>query len=115
MSLTVKDSVTGVVYTVSCHRKIKEGEYYLGSDGKVQIMGSWGLGNEYRHLLKPLPWKPSKGDHFWFIKLSGETVTSSTICAGGEWDNGCIDSGNCYRTEEEAQAKLEQVLAVLKS
>lgn len=115
MSLTVKDSVTGVLYAVSCHRKIKEGEYYLGSDGKVQIMGVLGLGNAYRHLLKPLPWKPSKGGLYWYIKVSGAPMTRCATYDGVVHDKACVESGNCYRTEAEAQAKLEQVLAVLKS
>jgi hypothetical protein len=57
-------------------------------------------------------WKPKDGEKYWLIDLTGGVSWS-------QWDDCTNDRhryalGNTYRTEEEAQAALDQQLATVK-
>ena len=58
-------------------------------------------------------WKPKYGDTFWYVSELVEV-------AGTTWEDDGIDpvfyeSGNCFRTEEEAEDAAEKVKALLLS
>jgi hypothetical protein len=55
-----------------------------------------------------LQWKPKYGERFWNIQSSGE-VFSHPMCDG--YGEDCYRIGNCYRTEEEAKARIPAVRA----
>lgn len=56
-------------------------------------------------------WKPEKGEWYWF-------VGSDMVPREDQWENFYLDgdyyeSGNCFRTEEEAEAAAEKVKDLL--
>lgn len=57
-------------------------------------------------------WKPNKNDIYYYISSVGWFITSDT------WDNWTYDiehyaMGNCFKTKEEAEAKLEEIKKIL--
>lgn len=60
----------------------------------------------------PKPWKPKYGEQYW----SYSTKTNGTCC-NTFWeftkDYAMWKSGNCFRTEEEAQSKGKEIMEKL--
>ena len=61
----------------------------------------------------PKPWKPKKGDEYWRCSSIRGFVSSAI------WLDDVIDlcgwkSGNCFRTEEEAETKGKEIMEQLK-
>lgn len=59
-------------------------------------------------------WKPSYNDRYYFIDLFPLDVSIKTH----QWKNDRIDNGyyqknNCFKTEEQAEAKLKQIKQIL--
>ena len=54
-------------------------------------------------------WKPKDEDVFWIISSRGKVEWYDW--SNSEWDNGCYNFHNCFRTEEEAQKELDRRLA----
>lgn len=59
-----------------------------------------------QYEIKRKPWKPSKGDKYWYIFPDG----SVNYC---HWTDDALDFfiykvGNCYRTQEEAEANRDK-------
>lgn len=58
-------------------------------------------------------WKPIKDEWYYFIDNTADVAyTYNSTC---RTDLRRIKSGNCFRTREEAEAKLEQIKQILKS
>ena len=57
-------------------------------------------------------WKPERDDIYWFF--NGLNVNSFRWC-GDSVDVGFFESGNCFKTEAEAQAAAEKAKALLLS
>lgn len=57
-------------------------------------------------------WKPAVGDHYWLVSESFEPIRETNDGCPG--DNEIIDSGNCFKTKEEAQAMADRFKEVLK-
>ena len=60
-------------------------------------------------VIKHKPWKPSEGDRYWHISSTGSA-------AYYRWIDHPIDIlfykiGNCYRTQEEAEANRDKWVA----
>lgn len=61
----------------------------------------------------PKPWKPEKGDiYFYYAKAFEQTVSE-------RWSDGIYDlifwkSGNCFKTEEEAATKGKEIMEQIK-
>ena len=60
----------------------------------------------------PKAWKPKKGDEYWRCRSKCGSVSSSI------WLDDVIDicgwkSGNCFRTEEEAETKGKEIMEKL--
>ena len=57
----------------------------------------------------PVPWKPKYGDQYWSysLKING-------TCCNMFWENigdyAMWKSGNCFRTEEEAETKGKEIM-----
>ena len=61
--------------------------------------------------IEKFPWKPKKGDEYWFIGAS--------LVSCNNWDDDCMDyslyyAGNCFETEEEAEAHKQEILDKLR-
>lgn len=55
------------------------------------------------------PWKPKKGEKYWFYLYGAKEVIDS------RWSNGTYDLflwkvGNCFRTKEEAETKGKEIM-----
>lgn len=56
-------------------------------------------------------WKPETNEMYWFIPKDGEVIP---FCwCDDEIDRTCFNFGNCFRTEEEAEAAAEKVKDLL--
>ena len=69
------------------------------------------LNGDYKVVSKP--WKPKKGDEYWRCSSIRGFVSSAI------WLDDVIDlcgwkSGNCFRTEEEAETKGKEIMEQLK-
>lgn len=70
-----------------------------------------------QHKIKKLPWKPNRGDTYWYVcwKLNLHTkkweidVSIATYDDNCPPHNFCVDVGNCFRTREEAEAQKYEV------
>lgn len=63
--------------------------------------------------IEKLRWKPNKNDIYYYISSVGWFITNET------WYNWAYDiehyeMGNCFKTKEEAAAKLEQIKQILR-
>ena len=72
----------------------------LGTIGKI-------LDGDVKALTKP--WKPKKGENYWFCLYGAKEVIDS------RWSNGTYDlllwnAGNCFKTEEEAETKGKEIM-----
>ena len=57
----------------------------------------------------PKPWKPEKGETYWFFSYSLKQKMSS------KWGDGTYDlilwnAGNCFRKKEEAETKGKEIM-----
>lgn len=85
--------------------EIQELNDQLAAEGKC-----W---NPATMQVEKLRWKPKDRQRYYYVTLG----TSSDV-DWHAWDNDRIDndlyqSGNCFKTEEEAKAKLEQIKKLL--
>ena len=65
------------------------------------------LNGNYKVVTKP--WKPKKGETYWFFSYSMKQKMSS------KWGDGTYDlilwnAGNCFRTKEEAETKGKEIM-----
>lgn len=57
----------------------------------------------------PKPWKPKKGDiYFYYAKSFEQTLSERWI--GGNYDLLLWKSGNCFKTDEEAATKGKDIM-----
>lgn len=54
-------------------------------------------------------WKPNNGDRYWLIDSIGKI--DSLLWDGSEFDIWKVKTDNCFRTKEEAEAKLAEIMA----
>lgn len=74
---------------------------------KVTLILDLLLSGKYKAV--PKPWKPKKGDRYWRCSSKCGFVSSAI------WLDDVIDlcgwkSGNCFRTEEEAETKGKEIM-----
>ena len=63
----------------------------------------------------PLPWKPEIGDEYWSVSTS---CNGALISESFTWNENMIDlcsyyCGNCFKTQEEAQAQSYELFCKL--
>lgn len=63
--------------------------------------------------IEKLRWKPKKGESYFTILLRQVVEIAHYSWDGGKLDTKFYEMGNCFRTIEEVQAKLEQIKKVL--
>lgn len=62
----------------------------------------------------PKPWKPKKGEKYWFYLYGAKEAIYS------RWGDGTYDlilwkTGNCFRTKEEAETKGKEIMEKIKN
>jgi hypothetical protein len=65
-----------------------------------------------KYTIEKLPWKPKIDDTYWYVDINGHIN-------GGSWDGCVVDYayyyvGNCFETEEEAEAHKQEILDKLR-
>ena len=65
------------------------------------------LNGDYKVVSKP--WKPKKGEKYWFYLYGAKEVIDS-IWIGGSYDLLLWKVGNCFKTEEEAATKGKEIM-----
>lgn len=64
--------------------------------------------------IEKLRWKPRYNERYYFIDLYPIDASIKTHCwVDDNIDNGYYRTNNCFKTEEEAKAKLEQIKKLL--
>ena len=59
------------------------------------------------------PWKPEKGERFWYYSDAVKQNIYSRWC-GGNYDLLLWKSGNCFKNEEEAKTKGKEIIEKIK-
>lgn len=60
-------------------------------------------------VIKRKPWKPKNNDTYWFVDNDGNVWKSDWTVCGYPFDHmNRYKLGNCYRTEEEAEANRDK-------
>lgn len=57
----------------------------------------------------PKPWKPKKGEKYWYYSNYIDE-TYSSICMDGSFDLLLWKVGNCFKTRDEAEAKGKEIM-----
>ena len=74
---------------------------------KVTLILDLLLSGKYKAV--PKPWKPKKGETYWFYRILKEYASCTTWCFDGidlcRWK-----TGNCFKTREEAETKGKEIM-----
>ena len=65
------------------------------------------LNGDYKVVTKP--WKPKKGEKYWFYLYGAKEVIDSTW-SGVTYDLLLWKVGNCFKTQEEAATKGKEIM-----
>ena len=89
----------------------EDGKWIMGeTKSDRDIIGMYEEPTPTVTLTLPKPFKPNDSEPFWFInvrmsgQLKAEYVSSEAVTSFRHW---CITQGNCFRTEEDAQAWID--------
>ena len=61
-----------------------------------------------------MKWKPKEGERYWFIGDLYVHIYRTKYYPFLNLDKENIKTDNCFKTKKEAQAKLKQILELLK-
>lgn len=65
--------------------------------------------------IEKLRWKPKHGDMYYCVNMSASFFIVDHIWRNDTVDSGYYNENNCFKTKEEAEAKLEQIKQILNS
>lgn len=67
------------------------------------------------YTIEKLPWKPKEDEKYWFVTVGASCayVVWHAFSYSSEIELYRLKMGNCFRTEEDANAGIEEVLAKL--
>ena len=68
---------------------------------------------EFYNEIKLSRWKPKYKEHYYHMNWTGEVVED--ICYGLQDDEACYKFGNCFKTQEEAEAARDKIEEILKN
>lgn len=96
-------------------RRPEDGELWLTSDGDVKrgkdVFNDWPI---LRKKTKG-KWKPERGDLYWWVaEINHFPSVDCCVFANDEMDAESVELGNCFKTEEEAEQMLDEILKLLK-
>ena len=63
--------------------------------------------------IEKLRWKPLYNDKYYCINVFSEAMVICHVWTGDTVDNTYYHTNNCFKTEKEAEAKLEQIKKLL--
>lgn len=64
--------------------------------------------------IEKFRWKPLRGENYFYIVLTAVNIEiSSFVCHNDSVDQRAYETHNCFKTKEEAEAKLEQIKQIL--
>ena len=85
--------------------EIQELDDQLAAEGKC-----W---NPNTMQIEKLRWKPIYGDNYYSVNLISLSFVVCHAWAGDTIDYDYYNQNNCFKTKEEAEAKLEQIKQIL--
>ena len=65
--------------------------------------------------IKKLRWKPKHGDMYYCVNITSLFLVIYHIWRNDTVDSDYYDQNNCFKTKEEAEAKLKQIKQILNS
>lgn len=66
--------------------------------------------------IEKLRWKPLRGENYFYIVVTATNIEISSFeCFTDSVDQQAYEIHNCFKTKEEAEAKLEQIKQILNS
>lgn len=60
------------------------------------------------------PWEPAEGERYWLVNANIDIEVRQTKNFNNQFDKARKTLGNMFKTEEEAQAKLEEIKKIFK-
>lgn len=66
-----------------------------------------------REIVK-LPWKPKKGERYWYFSKGLNYEISRSLWCDGIYDLCLWKVGNCFKTKEEARTKGKEIMETLR-
>lgn len=87
--------------------EIQELDDQLAAEGKC-----W---NPNTMQIEKLRWKPIYGDNYYSVNLTSLSFVVCHAWAGDTIDYDYYNQNNCFKTKEEAEAKLKQIKQILNS
>ncbi len=102
---------------VPCYIKQHVFKYNASSD-ELYSEQSFGSFTVYRkgkwaEIIKEVEqkerWYPKYDDRYWFVQIAGDVIVASYPCKDTALDKKYIESGNCFKTQPEAE-KLAQLI-----
>ena len=106
---TVIDNISwctaGVIISPVTPEEQKEFDDFCKSQGKI-----W---NREKLQWENYRWKPMYGDKYYCVNLASLSFVVCHTWAGDTIDYDYYNQNNCFKTKEEAEAKLEQIKKLL--
>ena len=100
---------TGFWISIMCRyatpEEIQELNNQLEAEGKY-----W---NPDTMQIEKLRWKPLYNDKYYCINVFSEAMVICHVWTGDTVDNSYYHTNNCFKTKEEAEAKLKQIKKLL--
>lgn len=63
-----------------------------------------------KNTIQKRPWRPKNGDEYWFVSANGR-VYGTALRATNACELAMLNMGNCFPTEEAAEAAVPEMLA----
>ena len=112
--LTITDSETGIEYEVVGTRCTKNGDTFISLLDNCIMVAKGGGDNPIRTILKPIKWRAKEGEQYYIVHNSygARILLQYEECTLPHRTQ--HESGNYYRTEEEAQAVADKFNNIFK-
>ncbi|MBO1701057.1 hypothetical protein [Eubacterium callanderi] len=81
-------------------------------DYEGNTLRGWRLWNLLtgEYTLQKRPWRLKDGGEYWYVSSNGKVYTT-TLCATNACELAMLNMGNCFLTEEAAEAAVPEMLA----
>ena len=105
---------------LDCHQNIAyKGLFHFSEYGLFDFCGGIRIGLLESNLsgsftIKKLPWKPEDKEIFWYADIDG-CVWNGKYSANLSLDRLRYKSGNCFKTQEEAEQNANRIVTMLAS
>lgn len=101
----------------SLYKLSEEGMMLKGVCGWERVRMDLEMVLNGQHKIKKLPWKPKRGGTYCYVYWQRNLATNKWeigVAMANYYDsyqqhNFCVDTGNCFRTSEEAEAQKYEI------